>query len=367
MVRPAPCCLADGPAISARRTALTATAPAPVAHPVPPATRPPRVSVAIPLYNEELVVPELLRQVNAALDGLPGGPHEIVLVDDGSSDRTLAMLHAATTTDPRLVIVALSRNFGHQAALSAALDYVSGDVVVVMDGDLQDAPDALATFLQYYAQGYDVVYAKRTSRKEAWYLRLSYFLFYRLVLRLSSIALPVDAGDFGLMSRRVVDQLRRTPERHRYLRGLRTWVGFRQIGVAVERAERYAGDSKYSPLKLLRLAFDGIFAFSTVPLRAAAVTGLIAMSLASLFSVYAIYVRVVLNRSPVGFTATILVVTFLAGVNLFFLGVIGEYVGRVYEEVKARPLYVVGSVVRHHVVPGSGVTSGASGPGGAST
>jgi polyisoprenyl-phosphate glycosyltransferase len=305
----------------------------------------PRVSIAIPVYNEELVVPELLRRVGAVLDGLPGGPHEIVIVDDGSRDRTLAMLQAAAATDPRLVVIALSRNFGHQAALTAAIDHVTGDAVMLMDGDLQDAPEALPTFLEWYTQGYDVVYAQRTKRKEAWYLRGSYFLFYRLVLRLSDIKLPVDSGDFGLMSRRVVDEIRHAPERHRYLRGLRTWVGFKQVGVSVERNERFAGDSKYSPVKLLKLASDGIFAFSTVPLRAAAFVGLLAMALAVLFSLVAIYQRI-FHRSPVGFTATILVVTFLSGVNLCFLGVIGEYVGRIYEQVKARPMYVVGSITR---------------------
>ena len=311
----------------------------------------PRVSIAIPVYNEELVVPELLRRVGAVLDGIPGGPHEIVIVDDGSRDRTLPMLQEAAATDPRLVVIALSRNFGHQAALTAAIDHVTGDAVMLMDGDLQDAPEALPTFLEWYNQGYDVVYAQRTKRKEAWYLRGSYFLFYRLVLRLSDIKLPVDSGDFGLMSRRVVDEIRHAPERHRYLRGLRTWVGFKQVGVSVERNERFAGDSKYSPVKLLKLASDGIFAFSTVPLRAAAFVGLLAMALAVLFSLVAIYQRI-FHRSPVGFTATILVVTFLSGVNLCFLGVIGEYVGRIYEQVKARPMYVVGSITRGST-PGS--------------
>jgi polyisoprenyl-phosphate glycosyltransferase len=310
----------------------------------------PRVSIATAMYNEELVAGEFLRQIGAALDALDGGPHEIVVVDDGSGDRTLSLLQQAAATDPRLVIVALSRNFGHQAALSAALDHVTGDVVIAMDADLQDSPSAIATFLDHYARGYDVVYAQRVRRKEPWYLRLSYFVFYRLTLRLSNVRLPVDAGDFGLMSRRVVDQLRRAPERHRYLRGLRTWVGFQQTGAVVERGPRYAGDSKYSPLKLLRLAFDGIFAFSIVPLRAAAVTGLLAMLTVGLFSAYAVYVRVMQHRSPAGFTAIILIVTFLSGVNLFFLGVIGEYVGRVYEEVKARPLYIVSSVTRRDLV-----------------
>jgi dolichol-phosphate mannosyltransferase len=307
---------------------------------------PPRVSIAIPVYNEATVVPELLRRVGAVLDTTPGGPHEIVLVDDGSRDGTLGLLRAAAATDPRLVVVSLSRNFGHQAALTAAIDQARGDAVMLMDGDLQDPPETLPVFLEYFRQGYDVVYAERIKRKEAWYLRLSYFLFYRLLMRLSDIALPVDAGDFGLMSRRVVDRLREAPERHRYLRGLRTWVGYRQIGVRVERSERYAGDSKYSPLKLMRLAADGIFAFSIVPLRAAAVAGLLAIALATVFACAAVYERLVLHRSPVGFTATIVVVTFLAGVNLCFLGVIGEYVGRIYEQVKARPMYVIDSITR---------------------
>jgi dolichol-phosphate mannosyltransferase len=312
----------------------------------------PRVSIAIPVYNEFTVVPELLRRVGAVLDSTPGGPHEVVLVDDGSRDGTLGLLRAAAAADPRLVVVSLSRNFGHQAALTAAIDHARGDAVMLMDGDLQDPPETLPTFLEYYRQGYDVVYAERINRKESWYLRLSYFLFYRLLLRLSDLALPVDAGDFGLMSSRVVGRLREAPERHRYLRGLRTWVGYRQIGVRVERSERYAGESKYGPLKLMRLAADGIFAFSIVPLRAAAVAGVIAIVLATIFSCVAVYERLFLHRSPVGFTATIVVVTFLAGVNLCFLGVIGEYVGRIYEQVKARPMYVIDTITRSDT-PGS--------------
>ena len=307
---------------------------------------PPRVSVAIPLYNEEEILPELLRRIRAVLDALPGGPHEMLLVNDGSSDRTLELLEEAAAEDERVVVVSLSRNFGHQAALTAALDYVTGDVAVVMDGDLQDAPETIPAFLEQYEKGYDVVYAQRVGRKEAWWLRLAYFFFYRLLARMSSLRLPVDTGDFALMSRRVVEQLRRAPEYHRYLRGLRTWVGFRQVGVPVERSRRASGKSKYSFLKLLGLAFDGIFAFSVVPLRAAAVLGAIAIGLSTVFGAYALYAKVVLDQSPQGFTALILVITFLSGVNLFFLGVIGEYLGRVYEQVKARPLYVVGKLVR---------------------
>jgi polyisoprenyl-phosphate glycosyltransferase len=196
------------------------------------------------------------------------------------------------------------------------------------------------TLLEYYRQGYDVVYARRVNRKESWWLRSCYWLFYRLLATLSSTKLPLDAGDFGLMSRRVINEIRRMPEHHRYLRGLRTWVGFRQIGVSVERDARYAGETKYSPMRLLKLASDGIFAFSIVPLRAAAGVGAVAMLISIVYSVYAVYAKF-WRGTPQGFTALILAITFLSGVNLFFLGIIGEYVGRIYEEAKARPHYVV--------------------------
>jgi len=284
------------------------------------------------------------------------GPHEVVLVDDGSSDRTAELLEAAALQDPRLVVVALSRNFGHQTALAAALDHCSGEVVVLMDGDLQDPPESIPTLVETYRQGYDVVYVQRVNRKEAWWLRLCYYLFYRLLAALSPIKLPVDAGDFGLMSRRVVDEIRRMPEHHRYLRGMRSWVGFRQIGIPIERSARQAGITKYSPLKLLKLASDGIFAFSIVPLRAAAILGALAIGASFLFALYALYVKFWLH-APQGFTALLMVMTFLSGVNLFFLGIIGEYVGRVYEEAKARPHYVVRKVVRQQAFQGEGADS----------
>jgi len=305
-----------------------------------------RLSVAIPMHNEEQVLPELLDRLRAVLDALPGGPHEMILVDDGSRDATLDLLQAAALADRRIVVVSLSRNFGHQAALTAALDQASGDAVVVMDGDLQDAPEDIPHLVARFAEGFDVVYAQRVHRKERLLLRLAYFVFYRLIASMSKLKLPVDAGDFGVMSRRVVAEIRRVPEHNRYLRGLRTWVGFRQTGLQLERRERFAGRSKYSLRALIRLAFDGIFAFSIAPLRAAAVLGTIAVLLATLFALYAVYARLVLHQSPQGFTAVIVVVTFLSGMNLFFLGVIGEYVGRVYEEAKARPLYVVGRLIR---------------------
>src|SRR6516162_1166294 len=197
-----------------------------------------RLSIAIPVHNEESILPELLHRACKVLDELPGGPHEIVFVDDGSADRSFQILERAAQEDPRIVVISLSRNFGHQAAITAALDHVTGEVAVVMDGDLQDIPEVIPQFLEKYQEGYDVVFAKRVRRKEPWTLRICYFVFYRMMARLSDIALPLDSGDFGLMSRRVIDQLKRMPQHHRYLRGMRSWAGFRQAGLNVKRAER---------------------------------------------------------------------------------------------------------------------------------
>jgi polyisoprenyl-phosphate glycosyltransferase len=302
------------------------------------------VSVAVPVYNEEDVLPELLRRLGVVLDAQPGGPHEMVFVDDGSRDGSVELLEAAAR-DPRVRVVVLSRNFGHQSALAAALDHVRGDVVVVMDADLQDPPEEVPRLLDALAAGNDVAYATRVRRKEGLLLRTAYAGAYRMIAGLSKIRLPLDAGDFCAMTRRVVDELKRTPEHNRYMRGLRTWVGFRQVAVPVERSARFAGESKYSLRSLLRLAFDGVFAFSIIPLRVATVAGMMALAASALFTLYAVYVRVFLAQSPAGFTALIVLMTFLSGVQLVFLGIIGEYIGRVYEEVKSRPLYVVDRVI----------------------
>jgi glycosyltransferase involved in cell wall biosynthesis len=305
-----------------------------------------RISVAIPLHDEELVFAELIRRVGAVLDDVPGGPHEIVLVDDGSEDRTFDLIREAAAQDSRVVGVRLSRNFGHQAALTAALETATGDVVVMMDGDLQDRPEEIPRFLAEHAQGYDVVFAQRTLRKENVALRAAYFIFYRLLNRLSQLDVPVDSGDFALLSRRVVDELNLLPERHRYLRGLRTWVGFRQIGIPVERDARAGGEPSYTTRGLLRLAFDGIFAFSVTPLRAAWILGAVASGAASVYALWAVFERLFLGTSPQGFTALIVAITFFAGIQLLFLGLIGEYLGRVYDEAKSRPHFVISDVVR---------------------
>ena len=304
----------------------------------------PRVSVAVPLFNEEKNLPELLPRLRRILDGLSGGPHEMVFVDDGSSDRSFEILREAASSDPRLVAISLSRNFGHQYALSAAIDNVTGDLVIVMDGDLQDPPEAIPLLLAELAKGYDVVFAKRIGRKEAWPLQFCYFLFYRLIAHLADVQLPRDAGDFAVLTRRVVDRLKALPERHRYLRGLRAWVGFRQTGVAVERSGRYAGASRYGFWKLLRLALDGVFAFSMAPLRAASLLGFVTICGTLLYVAYALYAKIFLHQSPPGFTALLVAITLFAGLQLLFLGVIGEYIGRVYEETKGRPHYIVREV-----------------------
>jgi polyisoprenyl-phosphate glycosyltransferase len=309
-----------------------------------------RVSVAIPVHNEAANLPELLLRLRHMFSQVADCSYELVFVDDGSTDDTLELLESAAAEDPSIVIVALSRNFGHQAALTAALTYVSGDATVIMDGDLQDRPEAIPSLLARFRDGYDVVYVQRTARKESWLLRAAYHSFYRLLARASNVNLPLDAGDFGLISARVVDRLREFPEHHRYLRGLRSWVGFRQVGIEVERDELFAGSSKYTTLRLLKLAGDGLFAFSVVPLRAALMVGALAVVFSSIFAAYALYAKLFLSRSPQGFTATIVIVAFLSGVQLVFLGIIGEYVGRVYEEVKRRPLFIVDRVVRNRSV-----------------
>ena len=233
-----------------------------------------RLSIGIPIYNEESVITDLYARLKAVLDEVPGGPHEIVFVDDGSTDGTRELLGAITQSDPRVKTVLFARNFGHQSALSAALDYVTGDAVVLMDGDLQDTPETVPRFLEKFHQGFDVVYAVREKRKESFLLRTCYASFYRVIRKLSGLDLPEGSGDFALLSRRVVDQIKAMPERHRYLRGLRYWVGYRQTGILVERDARHSGVSKYSFAKLFGLAFDGIFSFSVKPLRAAVACGM---------------------------------------------------------------------------------------------
>ena len=303
------------------------------------------VTIGCPVHNEEVVIPQLLTRSLAVLDGIPDGPHQLLLIDDGSRDRTRELVCAAAARDPRITLVVLTRNFGHQAAMSAAIDHAAGDAVLLMDGDLQDPPEELPRLLAVLDAGYDVVYVRRTGRKEPLWLRASYRVAYRLIAKLSRPALPVDAGDFALLSRRALLAMRALPERQRYLRGLRSWVGFRQAEVTVDRAARAGGESKYSIGRLVGLAFDGAFAFSTMPLRFIGFLGGGVIAFTGAFAAYAVYARLILGRTPAGFTALTVLGALLGGMILLSLWIIGEYVGRIYEEVKRRPVYLVDTVI----------------------
>ncbi len=304
----------------------------------------PLLTVAAPVFNEQDVLPEFLERVGAVLDEAAPGRGEIVIVNDGSGDSTAEILEQAAERDPRLRAVHLSRNFGHQAAITAALDFARGESVVVMDADLQDAPEQIPRLLAKRDEGYDVVYAVRATRREGPLKRACYWLYYRLLDAVSENQAPLDAGDFALLTRPVVEQMRRMRENKRYLRGLRHWTGFRQAGVPLDRDSRFAGATKYSVRKLFKLAFDGVFSFSVAPLRAMSAVGATAIGAALLYALYALWAKLVRDESPQGFTTLILAMVFLSGVQMMFLGVIGEYLGRIYEEVKGRPLYIVARV-----------------------
>ena len=304
------------------------------------------LSIAVPVFNEQEVLPELLRRLMLLTDNPAHPPTELVFVNDGSRDRTAEILEEAAARDPRITVIHLSRNFGHQASITAALDHVRGDAVVVMDADLQDAPEVIPDFLAKHAEGYDVVYAIRASRKEGPLLRFCYRAYYRLLGALAGSTLPMDAGDFALISGAVVEELRGMREQNRYIRGLRHWAGFRQIGIPVDRAARTAGESKYSWARLIKLGIDGIFSFSVLPLRAVTVFGGLAVLASGIYVVAAALMTIFWGQVPQGFTTLIAAIVFLSGVQMLFLGVIGEYLGRVYEEVKSRPIYIVRGLIR---------------------
>jgi dolichol-phosphate mannosyltransferase len=310
-------------------------------------TRSVELSLVIPCYNESEVLPLLKERLLSCLNRLTPN-WEVLFVNDGSRDSTLEMLAAMHRENPRFKVIAFSRNFGHQAAISAGLAYASGAAVGVMDADLQDPPEIFGECLQKLTEGYDVVYAVRRKRKESLPKRMAYAAFYRLFRFLAESEMPLDSGDFCLMSRRVVNQLKNMPERNVLMRGLRAWVGFRQIGLEYDRDARAAGSTKYSLWKLIRLARDGIFAFSTVPLRLATHLGFYAVGFSILAAVFVVAWRVIgfrlLGHSAgdvPGWAGIVVAVLFLNGIQFLILGFIGEYVGRIYSEVKHRPRWVV--------------------------
>lgn len=310
-----------------------------------PSTGRPELSVIIPVFNEEENLLTLHGRLTRALVNL-GMEYEIVLVDDGSQDQSPDILRRLEAEDQRIVIVEFARNFGHQVAISAGLEQSRGRVVCIMDADLQDPPEVLHTFLAKWREGWEVVYAIRTERKEWWGKRLAYAGFYRLLQRVANIDIPLDAGDFCVMDRRVVDLLVRMPERNRFVRGIRSWVGFKQIGVPYERHARHAGAPKYTFRKLLYLALDGLISFSHMPLRIITLLGFSVSFLSFLVALFYLVKKFTLGTGVPGFTTLVVSIFFLAGIQLVTIGVIGEYIGRISDEVKRRPLYVARRVTR---------------------
>jgi len=300
------------------------------------------LSVVVPCFNEEIVIPETHRRLIAVVEKAPGVDFEIIYVDDGSRDATLDRLRGFQRTDPRVRVIALSRNFGHQIALTAGLAEAAGDVVAVIDADLQDPPETIMEMLERWRRGADVAYGVRSKREgETAFKRWTATAFYRLLTRIANVSIPLDAGDFRLMDRTVVNAFLAMPERDRFVRGMVAWTGFRQDPVYYKRNARAAGETKYPFKKMLHLAVDSILSFSLVPLRLATWIGFLAAVLALSGIAYAAAMRIFTDVWVPGWTLTFIALLFLGGVQLVLIGVIGEYLGRIYAEVKRRPLYLV--------------------------
>ncbi len=300
-----------------------------------------KISIVTPVLNEESVLSEFYNRVRKVLE-LNSVFFEIIFVNDGSTDKTPSILLNLHNKDSRVKIISFSRNFGHASAISAGLNFASGDATIVMDADLQDPPEVLESFIKKWKEGYHIVNGIKTKRKENFIKRFCYWFFYRLLSGVSSLKIPLDAGAFCLMDRRVVDIVNSLPERNRFLTGLRTWTGFRYYNLEFERADRFAGKTKYSLKKLFRLAADGIFSFSYVPLRLTAVLGFVIASISLIAILIVVYLRLFAHTLPVsGFASTIIVILFLGGMQLMTIGLLGEYIARIYDEVKRRPLYVI--------------------------
>lgn len=309
------------------------------------------LSIVVPLYNEEGNVAPLVERIAGIVQRLEGiSAYEIVLVNDGSRDGTLAKIREEMGRRHDIVLVNLSRNFGHQIAATAGIDVAQGDAVVLMDGDLQDPPELIAQFVARWRDGYDVVYAVRRTRKgEGAFKLFTARIFYRTIKRLTNVSIPVDTGDFRLMSRRVVEALKRSHERHRFLRGMVSWVGYNQTGVEYDREERLSGTTKYPLSKMLKFAIDGITSFSDVPLRFASYLGFTVSTAAFIYAIIIILFKAFHFGTPEyarGWASTMVVILFLGGVQLIGIGILGEYLGRIYDEVKGRPLYLIADIER---------------------
>lgn len=305
------------------------------------------ISVVIPIYNEEEVLTYLYEWVVKVLEQI-GMFYEVIFIDDGSSDNSLKIMKEFNKKNPRVKIVSFSRNFGHQVAVMTGLRYACGDCTIVMDGDLQDPIEVIIEMIKKWQEGFDVVYGIRRNRKEIWIKRICYKTYYYLLHKISLLHIPADAGDFCLMSRRVVLRMQKFYEERPFVRGLRSWVGFKQTGIEYERAIRLAGRPKYNLIGLFRLAFDGIFSFSTIMLRIATVVGLIVSFISIAYAIYIALNRILIalgfvdNRHLIpGWSTLVCSILFLMGLQFIFIGILGEYVGRIFSQVKGRPLSVV--------------------------
>jgi dolichol-phosphate mannosyltransferase len=301
----------------------------------------PFISVVVPLYNEELVIEEMYQRISKVMREI-GPDYEIVAINDGSRDRTLEIARAICQKDKRVKVISFSRNFGHQIAITAGMDRAKGQAVVIIDADLQDPPEVIIDMVEKWKEGYQVVYGTRKKREgESFFKLLTAKLFYRTIRKMTNVDIPVDTGDFRLMDRSVVDQLKRMRERNRFVRGMVSWVGFKQGEVKYVRDRRYAGETKYPLKKMLRFAADGIVSFSQIPLRLASFLGFLASGLSFVFIFYGLIVKAYFpDRAIPGWTSIFVGLLFLGGVQLICAGILGEYLGRIYEEIKGRPLYI---------------------------
>ncbi len=312
------------------------------------ADKPVSISVAVPVFNELESLPELYRRITEVMQGL-GQSWELIMIDDGSTDGSREWIEEQAAEEARLRPVIFARNFGHQIGITAGLDYSRGNAVVIMDADLQDPPEVIPELVARWQEGFEVVYAVRAEREgETWFKRFTAALFYRLINRITDVDLPLDTGDFRLMDRAVVDALKRMREQHRFPRAMVAWVGFKQTGVPYRRAARFAGETKYPFRKMLRLALNAITGFSYFPLQIATYLGFVS----AILSIFAIPVVAILrlmgNQAFFGQASTLIAVLFLGGVQLISLGILGEYIGRIYDESKGRPLYIVREPQEEH-------------------
>jgi dolichol-phosphate mannosyltransferase len=299
------------------------------------------LSVIIPIYNEELNIELLYRRVLSVVEKIPG-ESEFIFINDGSKDNSLSLIRQIASSDPRIKYINFSRNFGHQIAVSAGLDHARGNAVVIIDADLQDPPELILELYQKYREGFEVVYAKRNKRKdEGYFKRASARIFYRVLSNITSISIPLDTGDFRIIDRKVVDILRNMPEKHKFLRGQISWIGFRQTFVEYERDGRNAGETGYTLRKMTRLALDGITSFSNFPLKVATIAGFSVSGISFVLMMYALYSRFVIKDYEPGWTSLMLTVLFIGGIQLIAIGIIGEYISRMSDNVRQRPLYII--------------------------